>query len=68
MIIVQEDTRQREIIKNVRKQIKEQEQQVQAMMMVGHESDCDIFNCSALVGKSKFCFKPKADKIVHEST
>lgn len=64
MLIVQEDTRMRQAIKNTRKEFRQQQQQMESMALVAHEAGCDIFTCPALTGKQAYCFKYEPDKIV----
>jgi hypothetical protein len=66
MRIVQEDTRQRDIIKRTRKQLNDQQEQMNAMALVAHESGCDLYTCPALTGQRKFCFKYEPSKIVSD--
>lgn len=65
MLIVQEDTRMRQAIRNTKAQMEQQKQQMQAMALVAHESGCDIYTCPALTGKQTLCFKHEPDRIIN---
>jgi hypothetical protein len=68
--IVQENYREiadKHRVKNTRKELAQQEQQMQRMAMVSHERSCEIFNCPTLDGKARFCFKPAPDILAKDT-